>query len=68
MVYVEVNMMVVYLKQLKQAYKKAKKEKEKYFVLDKKDFYTKYAKYLIQYLENKGLDDDSPIQFNKGGK
>jgi len=60
--------MGICVKQLKQAYKKAKKEKEKYFVLDKKEFYTKYAKYLIEYLKNKGLDDDSPIQFNKGGK
>ena len=60
-------MVTITLKQLKKAYNNATKNKQKYFTLNKNEFYTKYAKYLIEYLKNLGLDDDSPIPFNKGG-
>lgn len=54
--------MVIYFKTLKNAYKKALKNNEECFEINKKEILTKYAKYLIQNLENQGITKNIPIK------
>lgn len=47
---------------LKEAYKNASKKGIDQFTLDNKEYVTGYAKYLIQYLEMKNVNDRQVIE------
>ena len=54
------------LKDLKDAYKKAKESESEVFILQGREILTSYAKYLIEYLsEVKKLADNQNITFVK---
>ena len=44
-------------KQLKKAYKQAVKEEKELMLFRKQEFVTAYVKYLLEYLESKGIKD-----------
>jgi len=50
------------VRDLKREYEKAVKEGRETFMIDEFEFYTPFAKYLIEYLEMKGIPDDMPLE------
>lgn len=50
------------VRHLKKEYEKAKKEGREIFKIGEYEFYTEYAKYLIEYLEQKKIDDRMPLK------
>jgi len=58
----EVSKMSIQFADLKEAYKNASTKGIDQFVLDNKEYVTGYAKYLIQYLEMKNVNDRQVIE------
>lgn len=50
------------IKDLKKEYKKADANKTETFTIDGYEFYTPYAKYLLEYLESIKIPADTPLK------
>lgn len=55
----------VKLKELKASYQKAVKNNDECFKLKDLEFLTSYAKYLLEYLENKKVKDEDYINLEQ---
>ena len=49
------------VKDLRERYEQAVEEGEEQFTIADYAFHTPYAKYLLEYLSNKGISDDTPL-------